>query len=82
MMNSSSNDPSAVSFSTSLYELLLATYPSRFRHEYGPHMAQVSRDRNRERHSASSMECITHPDWHLVSNTYYRIKPERIMGEH
>lgn len=43
-MNSISNDPSAVSFSTSLYGLLLTTYPSGFRHEYGPHMAQVFRD--------------------------------------
>lgn len=43
-MNSNSNDPSAISFSTSLYGLLLATYPSGFRHEYGPHMAQVFRD--------------------------------------
>jgi hypothetical protein len=44
MMNSNSKDPSAVSFSTSIYGLLLATYPSGFRHEYGPHMAQVFRD--------------------------------------
>jgi hypothetical protein len=43
-MNSNSNDPSAISFSTSLYGLLLATYPSGFRHEYGPYMAQVFRD--------------------------------------
>lgn len=37
-------DPSVVSYSISLYSLLLATYPSGFRHEYGPHMAQVFRD--------------------------------------
>ena len=39
-----SNDPSPVSLSISFYSLLLATYPSGFRHEYGPHMAQVFRD--------------------------------------
>lgn len=43
-MKTNSKDPSAVSFSISLYSLLLATYPSGFRHEYGPHMAQVFRD--------------------------------------
>jgi uncharacterized membrane protein len=37
-------DPSPVSFSLSLYETLLKTYPSGFRHEYGPHMEQVFRD--------------------------------------
>jgi hypothetical protein len=44
MMKSKSNDPSPVSLSLSLYSMLLATYPSRFRHEYGPHMVQVFRD--------------------------------------
>jgi hypothetical protein len=39
-----SQNPSPVSFSLSLYETLLKTYPSGFRHEYGPHMAQVFRD--------------------------------------
>jgi hypothetical protein len=39
-----SQDPSPVSFSISLYDTLLKTYPSGFRHEYGPHMAQVFRD--------------------------------------
>lgn len=39
-----SQDPSPISFSLSLYETLLKTYPSGFRHEYGPHMAQVFRD--------------------------------------
>lgn len=43
-MKSNLKDPSLVSFSTTLYNLLLATYPSGFRHEYGPHMAQVFRD--------------------------------------
>jgi len=43
-MKSKSNDPSPVSLSLSLYSMLLATYPSRFRHEYGPHMVQVFRD--------------------------------------
>ena len=43
-MKSYSKDPSAVSFSISLYDLLLATYPAGFRHEYGPLMAQVFRD--------------------------------------
>jgi hypothetical protein len=44
MMKYKSNDPSPVSLSISLYSMLLATYPSGFRHEYGPHMAQVFRD--------------------------------------
>ena len=44
MMKSMTDDPSAVSISISLYGLLLVTYPSGFRHEYGPHMAQVFRD--------------------------------------
>jgi hypothetical protein len=44
MMKPNLTDPSAVSFLLSLYGLLLVTYPSGFRHEYGPHMAQVFRD--------------------------------------
>ncbi len=44
MMKYKSIDPSPVSLSISFYHLLLATYPSGFRHEYGPHMAQVFRD--------------------------------------
>lgn len=43
-MKYKSIDPSPVSLSISFYSLLLATYPSGFRHEYGPHMAQVFRD--------------------------------------
>lgn len=43
-MNSTSQDPSPVSFSLTLYATLLKTYPTGFRHEYGPHMAQVFRD--------------------------------------
>lgn len=43
-MRRTTQDPSLVSFSLSLYETLLKTYPSGFRHEYGPHMAQVFRD--------------------------------------
>jgi hypothetical protein len=43
MINKSS-DPSPVAFSISLYGMLLAAYPSGFRHEYGMHMAQVFRD--------------------------------------
>lgn len=34
--------------STGLYGLLIALYPQSFRHEYGPHMAQVFRDCCRE----------------------------------
>jgi hypothetical protein len=44
MMKYKSIDPSPVSLSVSLYGVLLATYPSGFRHKYGPHMAQVFRD--------------------------------------
>ncbi len=44
MMKYKSIDPSPVSLSLSLYSMLLANYPSGFRHEYGPHMAQVFRD--------------------------------------
>jgi hypothetical protein len=44
MMNYKSNDPSPVLLSISFYSMLLATYPSGFRHDYGPHMAQVFRD--------------------------------------
>ena len=43
-MNQNAKEPSPVAFSISLYVLLLAAYPSGFRHEYGPHMAQVFRD--------------------------------------
>ena len=43
-MKRTSQDPSPVSFSLSLYYTRLKTYPSGFRHEYGPHMAQVFRD--------------------------------------
>jgi hypothetical protein len=44
MMQSITKDPSTVSFSLSLYQFLLTTYPAGFRREYGPHMAQVFRD--------------------------------------
>jgi hypothetical protein len=44
MMRSLAKDPSPVSFSLSLYQLLLMTYPAGFRREYGSHMAQVFRD--------------------------------------
>lgn len=37
-------DPSPVAFSISLYDVLLAAYPTGFRHAYGLHMAQVFRD--------------------------------------
>ena len=43
-MENKSVDPSPVAYSVSLYGLLLRAYPSGFRHEYGPHMAQVFRD--------------------------------------
>ena len=43
-MKNKSSDPSPVAFSISLYGMLLAAYPSGFRHEYGMHMAQVFRD--------------------------------------
>ncbi len=43
-MKYNSDDPSPVAFSISLYDTLLAAYPTGFRHEYGPHMAQVFRD--------------------------------------
>jgi len=44
MMKYNSDDPSPVAFSISLYDTLLAAYPTGFQHEYGPHMAQVFRD--------------------------------------
>jgi hypothetical protein len=44
MMKNLTNDPSPVALSISLYGMLLAAYPTGFRHEYGPHMAQVFRD--------------------------------------
>ncbi len=43
-MKYKSDDPSPVAFSISLYDTLLAAYPTGFRHAYGPHMAQVFRD--------------------------------------
>lgn len=43
-MNPPSTDPQAVKLSASFYNLLLASYPTRFRQEYGPHMLQVFRD--------------------------------------
>jgi len=43
-MKNLTNDPSPVALSISLYGMLLAAYPTGFRHEYGPHMAQVFRD--------------------------------------
>ena len=43
-MKNESDHPSAVAFSISLYDTLLMAYPTGFRHEYGPHMAQVFRD--------------------------------------
>ena len=38
------SDPGLVTFSAGTYRLLLTFYPTRFRREYGPHMAQVFRD--------------------------------------
>jgi len=43
-MKNESDHPSAVALSISLYDTLLMAYPTGFRHEYGPHMAQVFRD--------------------------------------
>ncbi len=43
-MNTPATDPQAVKLSASFYNLLLASYPTRFRQEYGPHMLQVFRD--------------------------------------
>lgn len=37
-----------LALSVRLYRLLLAAYPAEFRQEYGPHMAQVFRDRCRD----------------------------------
>jgi hypothetical protein len=44
MMQSVTKEPSPISLSLSIYQLLIATYPAGFRREYGPHMAQVFRD--------------------------------------
>ena len=43
-MNTPLTEPRAVNLSASLYRLLLAKYPSHFRHKYGPHVLQVFRD--------------------------------------
>ena len=43
-MNPPTTDPQAVKLSASFYNLLLATYPTRFRQEYRLHMLQVFRD--------------------------------------
>jgi hypothetical protein len=43
-MNPTTTDPRTVKLSASLYSLLLTSYPTRFRQEYGPHMLQVFRD--------------------------------------
>ena len=43
-MNFPSTDPQAVKLSASFYNLLLASNPTRFCQEYGPHMLQVFRD--------------------------------------
>ena len=43
-MKNKSDDPSPVALSISLYNTLLAAYPTGFRHAYGPPMAQVFRD--------------------------------------
>jgi hypothetical protein len=39
-----STEPKLVTLSLTAYHLLLAFYPTHFRREYGPHMAQVFRD--------------------------------------
>jgi hypothetical protein len=44
MFKPTTPDPAVVNFSTAFYHLLLIFYPTRFRREYGPHMAQVFRD--------------------------------------
>ena len=43
-MNTQLIDSRAVNLSATLYRLLLETYPTHFRQEYGPHMLQVFRD--------------------------------------
>ena len=44
MLKPTTTDPGLITLSTNTYRLLLAFYPTRFRREYGPHMAQVFRD--------------------------------------
>ena len=44
MNNVATSDPQLVTLSAVVYKLLLIFYPTRFRQEYGPHMAQVFRD--------------------------------------
>ena len=44
MLKNNPSDPVLVTFSTAIYRLLLTFYPTPFRREYGPHMAQVFRD--------------------------------------
>ncbi|NJN43862.1 MAG: hypothetical protein HC806_03390 [Anaerolineae bacterium] len=47
MLKPATPDPALVAFSGSVYRLLLAFYPARFRRDYGVHMAQVFRDCSR-----------------------------------
>lgn len=44
MFKSSPSDPGLVTISAAVYCLLLIFYPTRFRRDYGPHMAQVFHD--------------------------------------
>lgn len=44
MFKPTASDPGLVNLSALVYRLLLAFYPTHFRHEYGPHMVQVFRD--------------------------------------
>lgn len=44
MNNVATSDPQLITLSAVVYKLLLIFYPTRFRQEYGPHMAQVFRD--------------------------------------
>lgn len=44
MLKPAPSDPELVSLSVSVYRVLLAFYPARFKRDYGPHMAQVFRD--------------------------------------
>ena len=43
-MNTRHAEPPIIAFSVRIYQALLLAYPTRFRQEYGSHMAEVFRD--------------------------------------
>ncbi len=50
--------PKALAVSDRLYRLLLFIYPTTFREEYGPHMAQLFRDQCRDAYGESGVKGV------------------------